>query len=160
MHIIHLRGPWELVPLVRYVNVNGQWREATDDLPAGGRTQVPGDWADLLGADFLGRARYTRRFNCPTNLDSHERVWLALEGVDYEAAILLNDRPLGRTRGTASVHRVDITDWLAPHNLLAVDVELPAAVRDDEQARGARCGKPGGLVGEVRLEIASRGAAC
>ena len=156
MHVIRLRGPWEIEPLARYVNVGGAWREETDGLPKGGRTQVPGDWADLLGADFLGRARYTRHFNCPTNLDSHERVWLALEGVDHEGAIVLNDRPLGRTRGTASVHRVDVTALLAPHNLLMIEVDLPAAVRDDEQARGDRCGKPGGLVGEVRLEIDNR----
>ena len=153
MHVIRLRGPWELEPLVRYVNAGGTWREVTDDLPAAGRTQVPGNWADLLGADFLGRARYTRRFNCPTNLDPRERVWLVLEGVDHEASLRLNDRPLGTMRGTANVHRVDMTALLAPHNRLTIDVDLTAAVRDDAQARGDRCGKPGGLVGEVRLEI-------
>ena len=77
-HIIRLRGPWELQALARFVPLGGgKHREETHDLPAAGKVTVPGDWGELLGADFVGRARYTRRFNCPTNLGPDERVWLA-----------------------------------------------------------------------------------
>ncbi|MEX0677321.1 MAG: hypothetical protein WD063_09610 [Pirellulales bacterium] len=152
MHVIRLRGPWELEPLVRYVDAGGGHREETADLPHGGKTRVPGDWAELLGADFLGRVRYTRRFNCPTNLDAHQRVWLVLEGVDHDAELLLNNQPLGPMRGCAA-KRFDITPLLISHNELWIDVSLAADAFHDAEARGERAGHAGGLVGEVRLEI-------
>ena len=104
-HIIRLRGPWELEPLARFVaGVGDEFREETHYLPPGGKVSVPGDWGELLGPDFIGRVRYTRRFNCPTNLASDERVWLALDGVDSRADVALNGRPIGQV------------EWLSGHD--------------------------------------------
>lgn len=140
-HVIRLRGPWEFLPLRT---------SAGGDLPAGGKTTVPGDWTEALGADFRGVVRYTRPFNCPTNLDAGERVNLICEGVDDRAHFTLNDQPLGETRGAAGAVSWDITQLLKLRNLLVVDVELP----DDDATRPAtRRGQGGGIVGEVRLEI-------
>ena len=144
-HVIRLRGPWLLEPLTR----DG----AESELPAGGKVPVPGDWRELLGADFFGCARYTRRFNCPTNLEAGERVWLVLDGVDHQAGVNLNGHALGVARGYQSAVRFDLTELLEPHNVLAIDVSLPAAVYHDSSLRPGREGQPGGLIGEVRLEI-------
>jgi beta-galactosidase/beta-glucuronidase len=153
-HVIRLRGPWELEPLARFVaGDDGAFREQTRDLPAGGKVTVPGDWGELLGRDFIGRVRYTRRFNRPTNLEPDERVWLALDGVDPRADIALNGRPIGQANGYQAALRFDITAALAEHNVLAVEVCMPGASLDDAGCRPGRVGLPGGLIGEVRLEI-------
>jgi beta-galactosidase/beta-glucuronidase len=154
-HVIRLRGPWELAPLS---NDKASNDEASDEslAPAAAeacRVEVPGDWCAALGADFVGTARYTRRFNCPTNLDPHERVWLALDAVDHQARVTLNGQPLGSLTGSLATARFDITAALAPHNTLSVDVSLPSALFADATVRGPRAGHPGGLIGEVRLEI-------
>lgn len=154
MHVIRLRGPWEYEPLGRFVKTaSGEWGEETADLPPGGRTKMPADWSADLGVGFVGRVRYTRRFNCPTNLGPLERVWLVFDGIDHQAHVALNGQPLGELRGSLGAHRVEITPVLLPQNVLAVDVSLPAEVFADEQVRGRRAGRAGGLFGEVRLEI-------
>ena len=153
-HVIRLRGPWELEPLARYVAGGGEvFREETRNLPPGGKVSVPGDWGELLGRDFIGRARYTRRFNRPTNLGPDERVWLALDGVDPQADVALNGRPIGQANGYQTIARFDITAALGEHNVLAVEVCMPATSLNDEGCRPGRAGQPGGLIGEVRLEI-------
>lgn len=153
-HVIRLRGPWLLEPLHRDVHSSdGQHQRQTADLPPSCKVQVPGDWREPLGADFLGCARYTRHFNCPTNLGPDQRVWLALDGVDYQAAVALNGHPLGLVEGYEAAARIDITGILESHNVLAVEVSLPPAVFHDPKLRGGRAGLAGGLTGEVRLEI-------
>jgi hypothetical protein len=152
-HIIRLRGPWELEPLARYVAGGDPLCEETRDLPAGGRVSVPGDWGELLGTDFIGRVRYTRRFNCPTNLGHGQRVWLALDGADPRADVVLNGRPIGQVDGYQATTRFDITAAIQPHNGLTVEVCMPGAVFHDDACRPGRAGQPGGLIGEVRLEI-------
>ncbi len=144
-HVIRLRGPWELEPVARFDDARA--------LPAGGRTRVPGDWSELLGRDFVGRARYRRRFNLPTNLEPDERVWLVVEAVDHQARLDLNGRPLAEMSTGAKAQRHDITPLLRLHNVLEIEVTLPAEAYHDRQARGPRAGQSGGLVGEVRLEI-------
>jgi Glycosyl hydrolase 2 galactose-binding domain-like len=152
-HVIRLRGPWEVEPVARFVESGlGNRREETDGLPAGGKTPVPGDWGQLLGADFLGRVRYTRGFNLPTNLGPQERVWLVFDGVNERAQVALNGQPLGEFNHRDCPREFEITPLLLPHNRLTVEVCLGAdTVQHDsagEQPFGA-----GGLVGEVRLEI-------
>lgn len=122
MHVIRLRGPWELVT-----------EAAATDEPR--RVQVPCNPAELLGADFAGQVRLVRPFNTPTNLDSHERVYLVLEGLPPAAELALNGAPL-RCPGGCDPARIDITAELALHNRLEVTLDLP-----------------GGTLGEVRLEI-------
>jgi len=153
-HVIRLRGPWEYEPLERFVRlVDGPYCSETEGLPPAGKVQLPCDWSATLGHDFRGRVRFTRHFNCPTNLDAEERVWLAFDGVDYQAQVLLNDHKLGWVQGYERPRRVEITTKLQPHNLLLVEVSLPASVFRDPDARPGRAGAAGGLIGEVRLEI-------
>jgi len=159
-HVIRLRGPWEYEPLARLVpNADGTLREETHDLPAAGRAKMPADWGATLGPGFRGRVRYVRRFGCPTGLGPRERVWLIFEGADATAVARLNERPLGEIRGPRSAARIDVTELLAARNVLVVDVELPPLDAAAERAaRPVREGLPGGLIGEVRLEIESGGA--
>jgi beta-galactosidase/beta-glucuronidase len=110
---------------------------------------MPSDWSPIAGPDFRGRVLFTRRFGCPTGLLDDDRVELVVEAVDQLAWIELNGQMLGETRWGAGLWRLDITNQLQPANELRVTVELPADPRD----RGERTGKPGGLIGEVRLEI-------
>src|SRR5262249_9777400 len=94
-HAIRLKGPWELEPLAREVpSPAGEARRGVC-ASAGATVEVPGDWGSVLGEDFRGTARYTRRFNCPTNLGPQEHVELVFEGVDYEAQVTLNGHDLG-----------------------------------------------------------------
>jgi beta-galactosidase/beta-glucuronidase len=151
-HVIRLRGPWELQPLERDVPAGDGMQHAAAPLPSSCRVTVPGDWRESLGGDFCGRARYQRRFNRPTNLTADQRVWLVLEAVDYQADVAINGHALGTMRDSQPA-RFDITATLEPSNLLTVDVSLPAAVFADPTLRRDRAGQPGGLIGEVRLEI-------
>jgi beta-galactosidase/beta-glucuronidase len=154
MHVIRLRGPWDYEPVARFVTTpSGEEREETDGLPHGGKASMPRDWGAELGERFQGRVRYTRRFNCPTNLEPLERVWLVFDGIDHEARVALNEQPLGELRGCLEAHRIEITPVLLPHNVLSVEVSLRPAVFADSAARGNRAGRSGGLFGEVRLEI-------
>ena len=152
-HVIRLRGPWEYEPLEQFASTDeGQRASSTADLPPGGKVQMSSDWSATLGADFLGRVRFTRHFNLPTNLEPAERVWLVFDGVDHSASVTLNGEPLGTLAGMQT-RRVDITGRLALRNRLEVEVSLALTEFADTAARGDRAGKPGGLTGEVRLEI-------
>jgi beta-galactosidase/beta-glucuronidase len=147
-HVIRLCGPWEYDLLER--SALGE-ASSTFDLPLSGKVQMPCDWSATLGDDFFGRVRYVRHFNSPTNLGPRERVWLVFDGADHSADVMLNGEPLGRFAGEGSV-RFEITQRLAPHNRLEVEVSL-APEMFHSPARGHRVGLPGGLTGEVRLEI-------
>ncbi len=138
MHTIRLRGPWEVQPLVQ--QRGGEPR--SEDLPTCIRCQMPADWGGVLGPDFLGTVRYTRTFNCPTNLEAHEHVWLVVEPPRSSGAVRLNGHELGLVRLGESAGRFDITALLKQHNAVEIDVEHldPGS-------------SAGGLVGEVRLEI-------
>jgi beta-galactosidase/beta-glucuronidase len=154
-HVIRLRGPWEYEPLARtFVAADGTRRESTDELPPAGRVHLPSDWGASLGAEFRGRVRYSRRFGLPTNLESHEQVWLVVDGVDYFGTVALNGHALGEAIGFQSSREFDIRSFLVERNLLTLDVDLPlyeggAAAPQ----RPGRDGLPGGLIGEIRLEI-------
>jgi hypothetical protein len=108
--------------------------------------RLRGPWeCERAGA---GGARFTRRFNQPTNLEAHERVWLVFERVGQAAWAMLNGQPLAQLDPTSESNRVEITPVLAPHNVLAIETAGPV------DASGGR-GLPETLVGEVRLEIAA-----
>lgn len=158
-HIIRLRGPWDYEPLSRTrLLPDGTIREeGAGELPPAGRIQMPADWAETLGAEFRGRVRYTRRFGCPSGLATNDLIELVIVQVDALGAVHLNGRPLvGIPAGQLNT-RVDITRRLQPRNELHVEVELPdvdpAAPTLPRPGRGDR---PGGLIGEVRLEIFPR----
>jgi hypothetical protein len=156
-HTIRLRGPWQVEPLARGIVANGRLIERDDNLPAAGRGTVPSDWGDLLGKDFRGRVRYRRSFNPPGALDSHERLWLVVEGVDARGCLSLNGVPLGEVHGYALWASFDVTSVVSRRNELVLDVELPAASGNSEAPlRPGRETMPGGPIGEVRLEVRSQ----
>lgn len=131
-HVIRLRAPWELVAL------------SPTDTIARQRVDVPHDWSATFDNAFTGTARYSRTFNRPTGLESHERVWLCIGGATEQAAVFINGASLGAAIGPAG-GEFDITPDLRSHNELAIEVSSS---------------KPGGgLTGEVRLEIRLSGAA-
>ena len=125
-HAIRLRGPWDYETLAyESIDEYGQRHDDMGVLAPVGRTTLPGDWSGSLGRDFHGRVRYRRRFNRPSGLDPHERVWLVVEGADARASVTLNGRELGEVRGYALHGEFDVTEWVEPRNELTLDVELP-----------------------------------
>ncbi|HEV7223095.1 MAG TPA: hypothetical protein VGN42_10375 [Pirellulales bacterium] len=144
-HVIRLRGPWEFDVLEG---------AAAPAMPCSGKAKLPCDWSEALGREFRGQVRYRRRFNRPSGLDPHERVWLILEGVDAFGAATLNGRALGEVRGYALPASFDVTDSLAQANELLLDVELPRGSPDGPAPlRPGREDLAGGPIGEARLEI-------
>ena len=154
-HVIRLRGPWEYCPLARTaMRADGSRRCETDDLPGPGRIMMPNDWRATLGGDFHGRVSYLRRFGRPTGLDAADRVELVIDRVDAFGCAALNGQGLGEIAAGGQAWRCDITPWLRPRNELVIEVELPQVTADGPVlARPGREGLPGGLIGEVRLEI-------
>jgi hypothetical protein len=154
MHTIRLRGPWLLEPIERFLRrADGSFDRSTVDLPAGARATMPGDWSHEFGGDFAGRVRYRRTFQKPTGLEAGKRVWLVVEPPRSAGTVTLNDAPLGEVRFGDPPARFDITTTLNEHNRLEIVVAHPRfdaarAAKEDSSWRS-----PGGLVGEVRLEI-------
>src|SRR5688500_15146928 len=152
MHTIRLRGPWQLEAIKRYVReADGSYLAAIDDLPAAASAKMPADWRDSLGPDFLGVVRYRRAFNRPTNL-SQERVWLVVEPPRSCGLVRLNGEPLGEARFGSSPGRFDIRRLLKDYNAVEIQVEHPELDDEGRAADGIEL-VPGGLVGEVWLEI-------
>jgi beta-galactosidase/beta-glucuronidase len=138
-HRIRLRGPW-------------RFRVLSEQPARSGRVALPCDWSTSLGADFRGRVAYTRRFQRPTGLSPGQRVELVLDGVDAFGSVSLNGSGLLEIPPGGAPARVDIAPLLTDRNELVVEVELPSA--DEAVVRPpGREHSPGGLYGEVRLEI-------
>jgi hypothetical protein len=153
MHTIRLRGPWQLEPVFRLVRRDdGGFDRLTDSLPAVATMHVPADWSAAFGADFLGRVRYVRPFNAPPGLVPEERVWLVVEPQRSVARVMMSEETLGTVAAGDDAGRFDITHLLNPHNRLEIFVDHPALV-DGNIRDGEALKLPGGLVGEVRLEI-------
>ena len=148
MHTIRLRGPWQLEPLQRYIQQpDGSHRWDNDNLPAEARQTMPADWSASIGPDFLGRVRYHRVFQTPTGLDNGERVFLVVEPPRSRGIVTLANQELGEVVAGRSPARFDVTDCLEDHNRLEIIVEYPVPGVNFIAA------EPGGLIGEVRLEI-------
>ena len=107
-----------------------------------------------LRARFLGRVRYRRTFQTPTGLESGERVFLVVEPPRSRGAVSLSGKPLGyRAMGRPGRTVSTSPTLLEDHNRLEIIVDHPAlddALRPDDDGV---TNLPGGLVGEVRLEI-------
>ena len=154
MHIIRLRGPWTVEAVARFVPLpDGSCRADHDNLPAAARVTMPADWSGVCGADFLGRVRYRRTFNKPTGLEAGERVFLVVERPRSWGRVELNRKPLGDVSRGDSIGRFNITAVLEDHNQLEIVVEHPALDGAFPANDDGDLDAPGGLVGEVRLEI-------
>ena len=153
MHTIRLRGPWQLEPLQRYVKRSRSGYDgSTNGLPPRDRWQMPADWCETMGHDFLGVVRYSRKFNRATIL-ADDRVWLVVEPPRSCGLVRLNGKVLGYVRFGCDPGWFDITGLLEEHNRVDIDVAHPE-LDDEGNALGdsSDC-VPGGLVGEVRMEI-------
>ncbi len=153
MHTIRLHGPWEYEPLARF---DAQARgdvTLSDNLPPSGRITAPCDWGETLGADFHGRVRYRRHFHRPTGLEEDQPVFLVIERVDALGTAFLNERRLGELTLSGGPFRFEVGRDLLLRNMLTIEVELPHPADPRAVARPGREQLPGGLIGEVRLEI-------
>jgi hypothetical protein len=155
MHTIRLRGPWQLEPLEQYVACSdGRYELNAQALPPGSRMTMPADWSSTFGDGFLGRVRYHRVFQTPTGLESGERVWLVVEPPRSRGVVKLNGKSLGDIRWRRPERRFDITGLLEDYNnRLEIVVEHPALDGDSAADDYSDINRPGGLIGEVRLEI-------
>ena len=157
-HVIRLLGPWQYEPLARTVLLpDGTTRAELGDLPPSGKMKLPADWGATLGDEFRGRVRFIRNFGRPTGLGPHDRVELVIAHVDAWADVYLADQLLGSVPLAARETRFAIQSQLNARNRLVIEVELPR--EEGDSARLSRAGReemPGGIVGEVRLEIVPR----
>ena len=154
MHIIRLRGPWQLQAVARFAaRADGHYGVVRDDLPTSTRATMPADWSESFGPGFLGRVRYVRTFQKPTGLDAGERVWLVVEAPRSKAIVRLADQSLGSVLVDGPAGRFDISSLLADRNMLEIMVEHPVPDEQSHSVDAAAICLPGGLIGEVRLEI-------
>src|SRR5689334_13116842 len=116
-HRIRLRGPWECEPLARVqVQEDGRVEAVAGPLPAPCRMTMPCRWAEGGLGDFAGRVRFRRRFGYPGRIDSFERVWLTVAGVEAVAELRLNGHDLGRHEGARGPFECDVTALLQARN--------------------------------------------
>jgi hypothetical protein len=149
MHTIRLRGPWNVEPLARFVpQPDGSYRPVKDNLPPAARATMPADWSASFGGDFLGRVRYHRVFQTPTGLEDGERVFLVVEPPRSHGMVRFFEQLLGEVRHGGAPGRFEITEQLTDHNRLEIIVDHPSPSDTRFDAKS-----PGGLIGEIRLEI-------
>jgi hypothetical protein len=162
MHIIRLRGPWQLEVLQRFIpQPDGTYRPTDVDLPGPTKMKMPADWSAAFGDDFWGRVAYRRVFHWNTPLYETERVFLVVEPPRSHACITLKKKLVGFVDPGEPAGRFDITDRLEDDNELEIFVDHPAVELVGQSKPNALKRKvsktalksPGGLVGEVRLEI-------
>ena len=154
MHTIRLRGPWQVEPVARFVfEADGTYLPDETNLPPAARVTMPADWSATCGADFIGRVRYRRVFHRPTGLDSGERVFLVVEPARSSACITLKGAVVGLVKAGEPAGRFEITERLEEDNRLEITVDHPALDYMRSTVGDPALLPPGGLVGEVRLEI-------
>jgi hypothetical protein len=154
MHTIRLRGPWEVQAIAQFVlQPDGTYKPESDTLPPSTRATMPADWSETLGSDFLGRVRYRRSFNKPTGLESGERVWLVVEPPRSSACIIWKGDLVGFVYPNEPLGRFDITERIEDHNQLDIFVDHPDLEYMRSTVGDPKLLPPGGLIGEVRLEI-------
>ncbi len=132
VHRMFLKGPWEVRRLDR-------------EEPSR-RVVLPASWQTIFEGSRCGRAEFRRKFHQPTNLESHEQVWIVFQGVRGAAGVDLNGQRLGGIDINDETAEFEITPHLTLHNELVVQFMFEANDAPD---------LPGGLWGPVALEIRS-----
>lgn len=127
-----LKGPWE----VRRLDRDEPLRRVT----------LPASWQTIFEGSSCSHAEFRRTFNQPTNLESHEHVWIVFQGMRGAAAVEINRQRLGGIDIDQETAEFEITPHLALHNELVVQLTFSAGSLPDQ---------PGGLWGPVALEIRS-----
>ena len=128
-HRIQLKGPWQV-------------RRLDQDKPPT-RVFMPASWVAIFGEES-GRAEFRRKFNQPTNLESHEHVWIVFDGIGGEGTIRINGQNLGPITSATSSAEFEITQHLSLHNELVVELTVFSEKGADSKS---------GLWGPVALEI-------
>jgi hypothetical protein len=127
-HWIRLRGPWDVTWLAPPPD-NTMPAAVTSE-----RVRLPAAWHELFGKR-VGTARFSRRFQQPTNLDAEERVLVTLCEVRCEVRAKLNaspliplDTPIGDPASAACEDTLsfEITPLLQPSNLLTLELTVHA----------------------------------
>ena len=153
MHVIRLRGPWQVVSLdaagepvgvARRVFLPPESREHErpgENLDHG-TTPVADAPGSSLDSEAISHLRFERWFNWPGKLDAGVRLWLVIEPLAGRASISLNDRPLPECATGATGYSAEISTLVQQRNRLLCDVML-----DTSSSAAA--------FGEVRLEVRS-----
>lgn len=130
-HQISLRGPWQY-----------EWLSPPPDhQPPSGRCTLPLDWETEWGR-VVGIVACHRWFHRPTNLETHETVWVIAEGVRGGRRVCLNGQLLEDLAADQSVVALEVTNRLQRRNQLSIELSVdPVSLA------------PAGLAGPVRLEI-------
>ena len=110
-----------------------------------GTVTMPQDWRALFG-DVSGNVEFRRKFHRPTNLDSHERVFVVFTEIRGTGTVELNQTAVGQFSLTDPTVEIDVTNLLASFNLLSVQLEFDP---------GREPNVEGGLYGPVALDIRS-----
>ncbi len=140
-HRINLHGPWQAEVLQS---------ELTSELVGKQlRAKIPFDWKSWLGSEFHGRISLVRSFGCPTNLRKDQKVWLVVEGAEFNGCGWLNDCELGDLQSGGAPLRVEIRDQLLRRNALRIDFSIPKQESSSPHRKFAD-----GLFGGASLEIA------
>ena len=151
-----MHGPWQIEPLATTVRLpDGSSHETNGQLPPPAKIILPNDWGKSLGHSFRGRVNFLRSFGCPSGL-TNERILLCVEKVDAWATVHLNGAQLGKASLLTGPVSFEVTKLLTSRNQLRIEVELPEV--NDASAplpRSGRDDQPGGILGEVRLELLS-----
>ena len=156
MHTIRLRGPWQLEPVFRYVpRADGGYERHGDDLPAAAQA----DDAGRLGRGVRRQIFSAASATCGLSIAARPAVRTSGCGSssnrsDREACVVMAEETLGDVslradRRSDSTSRID----LRPHNRLEIFVDHPALDEERASVGDPALLPPGGLVGEVRLEI-------
>ena len=132
VHRMFLKGPWE----VRRLDREEPSRRVT----------LPASWQTIFEGSSCGRAEFRRKFNQPTNLESHEHVWIVFQGVRGVGQVGINGQWFGSIDREDTTAELEITPHLALHNELVVQLTFDVGSPPDQ---------PGGLWGPVALEIRS-----
>lgn len=130
-HRMHLKGPWQV--------------QRSGSLEGSRMVKLPATWQDSLGRE-AGEASFRRTFNRPTNLESHEHVWIVLHEIGMHARFRLNGIELGSTKPEDGLIEFELTEHLQLHNELVIVLCSGQPLSTD---------RPQGLWAPVALEIRS-----
>ncbi|MBD3673896.1 MAG: hypothetical protein HUJ26_10260 [Planctomycetaceae bacterium] len=127
IHEMRLKGPWE------YCWKSPDLSAEQLGCPLEGRLKVPVTWSECFG-DRAGVVIWSRRFQEPTNLDTTERVMIAAPQLAGVVQVRLNHTPLPHDEQPETGFRFDVTELLAPSNVLEIEMECTS--ESQSQSRG------------------------
>lgn len=145
MHVIRLRGPWQVYSLGEGASVLSEARRIR--LPE--ERAIPWQSGEPPQSAERGPIRFERWFHWPGEVDSAETLWLVIEPFPGRATIRLNDTELPAAVDGRVGYSAEISAQVVKRNRLQVDVMQCSPVAEPH---------PSGDLsdfGEVRLEVRS-----